>query len=167
MSKEVQKLRDYETALLRSYQAYLKTLLAAANAGPGGGGGKCKHGGGGAGGGSGAGSSNSALLGARVSVRCMGQLLVTHPHFNYTGDILQVCDILQAGVFAFDLVGLGQQRALRAPWRTAHGVPRSGGCSCRTSPQPLLAPSLQFPSPHAGACPPHGQPRRRHRQHCM
>jgi nucleolar complex protein 3 len=74
VSKEVQALRDFESTLLKGYQAYLKTLLAAASAKP-----------------SGASSSSSARLAtARVAVRCMGQLLVAKPGFNYSSDLLQV-----------------------------------------------------------------------------
>ena len=62
-------------------QAALKRLLAAA--GGGGGGGST---------GKGAGSSRdgAALSTARVAVRCLAGLLVALPHFNYTGDLLQV-----------------------------------------------------------------------------
>lgn len=72
VSKEVAALRDFEQSLLRSYQAYLKSLLAAATAKPS------------------AGSSSSVLATARVAVRCLGQLLVARPGFNYGSDILQV-----------------------------------------------------------------------------
>lgn len=72
VSREVAALRDFEQSLLRSYQAYLKTLLAAATAKPT------------------AGSCSSVLATGRVAVRCMGQLLVARPGFNYSSDLLQV-----------------------------------------------------------------------------
>ena len=72
MSREVQKLRDYEAALLRAYQSYLKLLVAAMNRGGGGGGGGAK------------GASSAPKHHARVAVKCMCQLLVSLPHFNYT-----------------------------------------------------------------------------------
>jgi hypothetical protein len=71
VSKEVQALRDFESTLLKGYQAYLKTLLAAASAKPSPG-------------------SSARLATARVAVRCMGQLLVAKPGFNYSSDLLQV-----------------------------------------------------------------------------
>jgi hypothetical protein len=71
LSKEVQRQREYESALLRAYQALLKVLLAAADAGSKGQGG------------------NSALQSARVAVRCMALLLTSLPHFNYGADLLQ------------------------------------------------------------------------------
>jgi len=75
VSKEVAALRDFEAALLKGYQGYLKTLLAAATAKPS----------------QGSSSSSSARLAtARVAVRCMGQLLVAKPGFNYSSDLLQV-----------------------------------------------------------------------------
>src|SRR5690349_9414206 len=74
VSKEVAALRDFEQSLLKGYQAFLKTLLAAATAKPS----------------SGSGSSSSVLATARVAVRCMGQLLVSRPGFNYSSDLLQV-----------------------------------------------------------------------------
>ena len=72
VSREVQKLRDYEAALLRAYQSYLKLLVAAMNRGGGGGGGGAK------------GASSAPKHHARVAVKCMCQLLVSLPHFNYT-----------------------------------------------------------------------------------
>lgn len=74
VSKEVQALRDFEAALLKGYQAYLKTLLAAATAAAN----------------SSSSSSSARLATARVAVRCMGQLLVAKPGFNYSSDLLQV-----------------------------------------------------------------------------
>lgn len=73
VSREVQKLRDYEAALLRAYQSYLKLLVAAMNQG-------------GAGGAKGA--SSAPKHHARVAVKCMCQLLVSLPHFNYTWVVL-------------------------------------------------------------------------------
>ena len=73
VSREVQKLRDYEAALLRAYQSYLKLLVAAMN-----------RGGGGSGGGGAKGASSAPKHHARVAIKCMCQLLVSLPHFNYT-----------------------------------------------------------------------------------
>jgi nucleolar complex protein 3 len=64
VSKDVQKLRDYESALLKHYQAYLKLLLEGALQSQGG--------------------TRAGVGHARVAVRCMCQLLTAHPHFNYT-----------------------------------------------------------------------------------
>lgn len=69
VSKEVQKLRDYESALLRAYQAFLKILLRAVN-GSKGGQARAGHG--------------------RVALRCMCNLLTSLAHFNYMSDLLQV-----------------------------------------------------------------------------
>jgi len=63
VTKDVQKLRDYEAALLRGYQAYLRTLLAAAKGG--------------------------SIASGRVAARCMCELLAAKPHFNYSTDLLQ------------------------------------------------------------------------------
>lgn len=82
VSKEVQAMRDFEAALLKGYQAYLKTLLAATTAAT------TKPAAGVACGS--AKASSSRLATARVAVRCMGQLLVARPGFNYSSDILQV-----------------------------------------------------------------------------
>lgn len=79
VSKEVAALRDFEQSLLKGYQAFLKTLLTTATAKPP----------------SGSGSSSSVLATARVAVRCMGQLLLSRPGFNYSRDLLQVrCRLL-------------------------------------------------------------------------
>ena len=59
----MQHLRDYESALLRHYQAYLKGLLNH---------GLCVS------------KGTGPVSHARVAVRCMCQLLTTAPHFNYT-----------------------------------------------------------------------------------
>jgi hypothetical protein len=120
VSKEVQALRDYEQALLKGYQAYLKTLLAAATAKP-----------------AAAGNSGSSMLATkRVAVRCMGQLLVARPGFNYCSDLLQAlvpmmlgpdaqvqgaaCDairqLLQEDVQVGSLSGLGR----RCVWQLQH-----------------------------------------------
>lgn len=60
VSKEVAKLRDYESALLKHYQSFLKAILAASKA------------------------AQWPAAHVRVAVRCMCQLLTTAPHFNYT-----------------------------------------------------------------------------------
>jgi nucleolar complex protein 3 len=84
VSKEVQELRDYEQALLKGYQAYLKTLLAAATAKP------TAISTAPAAAAAAAGPSGSSMLATkRVAVRCMGQLLVARPGFNYCSDLLQ------------------------------------------------------------------------------
>jgi nucleolar complex protein 3 len=79
VSKDVQKLRDYESSLLKHYQTYLKHLLEASRA---------------------AGQQaavkqrvqhtptarsgvKAAVAHARVAVKCMAQLLTSLPHFNY------------------------------------------------------------------------------------
>jgi hypothetical protein len=72
LSKEVQRQRDYEGALLKAYQQHLKALLSAADAASKGGGG------------------TSQLQSGRAAVRCMGLLLTSLPHFNYGADLLQV-----------------------------------------------------------------------------
>jgi nucleolar complex protein 3 len=97
-SREVQATRDHEAALLKAYQAFLKTLLAAADAAPPRGGGKGgqasgrndapRDGGGGKG--QGPKAVESALASARVAVRCLAGLLAARPGFNYSSDILQV-----------------------------------------------------------------------------
>lgn len=68
VSKEVRKLWDYETALLKGYQAYLKALLAALNATR---------------------SGHAPPAHGRVAARCLSGLLVAAPHFNYASDLLQ------------------------------------------------------------------------------
>eukprot|EP00887_Chlorella_sp_A99_P004044 scaffold11.g4044.t1 len=73
VSKEVQKQRDHEAALLSGYQTYLKALLEPLR----------KKDGSAAGGGGGAPAT------ARLAVRCMARLLTGHPNFNYTSDIMQ------------------------------------------------------------------------------
>lgn len=65
VSKEVQKLRDYEAALLKAYQSYLKLLVSALSKGS-------------AGGGSAAPKRHS-----QIAIKCMCELLVAQPHFNY------------------------------------------------------------------------------------
>jgi nucleolar complex protein 3 len=85
VSKEVQALRDYEQALLKGYQSYLKTLLAAATANP-----PAKPSPSSSSSPAAAGHSSSSMLATkRVAVRCMGQLLVARPGFNYCSDLLQ------------------------------------------------------------------------------
>ena len=74
VSKEVAALQEHEAALLRCYQAYLKALLAAATSA------SISHGV----------AAGSAAATRRVAVRCMGQLLVARPGFNYSSDLLQV-----------------------------------------------------------------------------
>ncbi|GIL93115.1 hypothetical protein Vretifemale_20565 [Volvox reticuliferus] len=68
VSKEVAKLREYEQTLLKSYQAYLRSLLDAA---------QCVQ------------KGTGTLSHSRVAMRCLTGLLTSHPHFNYTSDILQ------------------------------------------------------------------------------
>ncbi len=68
ISKEVKKLWDYETALLKGYQQYLKSLLAVLNA---------------------AKSGQATPAHGRVAARCLAGLLVAAPHFNYSSDLLQ------------------------------------------------------------------------------
>ena len=68
MSKEVKKLREYEAALLRAYQAYLRALLAALTA--------TRRG-------------KAPLAHGRIAVKCMAGLLAALPHFNYASDLLQ------------------------------------------------------------------------------
>ncbi|GLI63195.1 hypothetical protein VaNZ11_006093 [Volvox africanus] len=68
VSKEVAKLREYEQALLKSYQTYLRSLLDAA---------ECVQ------------KGTGTLSHSRVALRCLTGLLTAHPHFNYTSDILQ------------------------------------------------------------------------------
>lgn len=59
VSKEVAKLREYESTLLKHYQSYLKQLLRASQ-------------------------PSNPLPHVRVAIKCMCALLTTHPHFNYT-----------------------------------------------------------------------------------
>ncbi|KAG2441809.1 hypothetical protein HXX76_003419 [Chlamydomonas incerta] len=68
VSKDVAKLRDYEQSLLKSYQAYLRSLLDAA---------QCVA------------KRTGTLSHSRVAVRCLAGLLAGLPHFNYSSDILQ------------------------------------------------------------------------------
>jgi nucleolar complex protein 3 len=117
VSKEVQRLRDYESALLKGYQAYLKTLLAAADRGEervalppvqrttk-----KRKNTGDDdeeeedddddeqaeaeaaavAAAAAAAAELEARRAGARVAVRCMSGLLTALPHFNYSSDLLR------------------------------------------------------------------------------
>jgi len=69
-SKEVKELWDFENLLLKSYQAYLKILLKLFK--------NQKEG------------SKSALALSRVSASCLSSLVIAAPHFNFSGDILQV-----------------------------------------------------------------------------
>lgn len=69
-SKDVKELWDYENLLLKSYQAYLKVLLKAFK--------NQKEG------------SKSALTLSRVAAKCLCSLVISAPHFNFSGDILQV-----------------------------------------------------------------------------
>jgi nucleolar complex protein 3 len=86
VSKEVEAVRAFESSLLKGYQAYLKTLLAAATA--------AKQP-------LGSSSSSSARLAtSRVAVRCLGQLLVAKPGFNYSSDLLQVNGVGVPGILA-------------------------------------------------------------------
>lgn len=81
VSKDVQKVRDYESTLLRSYQSYLKLLLAALQPADGNNSGKGK---GGQQGGKGKATDAASQANMRIAVKCMCQLLMTQPHFNYT-----------------------------------------------------------------------------------
>ena len=68
VSKDVQRVRDFERNLLRGYQQFLKALLRAAK---------------------GADSRDPAAQArARVAVKCMAGLLGSLPHFNYRRDLL-------------------------------------------------------------------------------
>ncbi len=68
ISKEVKKLWEYENALLKGYQQYLKSLLAVLNA---------------------ARNGQATAAHGRVAARCLAGLLVAAPHFNYSSDLLQ------------------------------------------------------------------------------
>ena len=65
VSKDVKKVRDYEAALLRAYQAFLKALLDAAR-------------------------GQRGLGFARAAIRCLCMLLPSLYSFNYSSDLLQV-----------------------------------------------------------------------------
>jgi len=69
-SKEVKELWDHENLLLKSYQSYLKVLLKAFK--------NQKDG------------SKSAMILSRAAAKCLSSLVVAAPHFNFSGDILQV-----------------------------------------------------------------------------
>ena len=69
-SKEVKELWDHESLLLKSYQSYLKVLLKAFK--------NQKDG------------SKSAMILSRAAAKCLSSLVVAAPHFNFSGDILQV-----------------------------------------------------------------------------
>ena len=71
-SKEVKELWAYENALLKAYQSYLKVLLKAFK------------------GQKEAPKSKSALTLGRAAAKCLASLIIALPHFNYSGDILQV-----------------------------------------------------------------------------
>jgi hypothetical protein len=89
VSRDVQAIREFESSLLKGYQTYLKALLAAlkpnnnkkAAADVGGNGGPK--------GSSSSSSKKEAIATARIAVRCMGQLAVARPGFNYFRDLLQ------------------------------------------------------------------------------
>ncbi|KAK3275154.1 hypothetical protein CYMTET_16704 [Cymbomonas tetramitiformis] len=68
VSKDVAKVRDYESALLKSYQAYLRVLFQASSI----------KGEGGVG----------LSLRATAAVKCMCGLMAALPHFNYFTDLL-------------------------------------------------------------------------------
>lgn len=72
VSKDVQRVRDYETALLKNYQQYLKALWQAADSVN-----KVKV------------NKVNKLAHARVAMRCLCHLLCHVSHFNYTSDILR------------------------------------------------------------------------------
>ncbi|BDA51329.1 Nucleolar complex protein 3 homolog [Coccomyxa sp. Obi] len=83
VSKEVKKVRDYESALLRAYQAYLKALLAACNAA------ERRSRQNGAAAAPGPPAAAPSLATPRVAVRCLAMLLTSLPHFNHASDVLQ------------------------------------------------------------------------------
>lgn len=148
VSKEVQALRDFEQALLKCYQAYLKALLAAATA-PG-----SSHAqqrqqqqqqeqGQGAPGASGSASGHASLATARVAVRCMGQLLVAKPGFNYSSDLLQVCVL--GGVRARACACMRRARPVcLVSYQLPVAAPRPSFCRCA-----CLPPFSPPPPPHA------------------
>lgn len=61
VSKEIRKLRDFESALLRHYQTYVQTLIQAAKSRP----------------------------RRQIALRCMCSLLDAAPHFNYRDSLLK------------------------------------------------------------------------------
>lgn len=65
LSKDVKRVRDFESSLLSHYQACLKGLVAAAQ-----------------------GSRGMGV--ARTAVKCLSELLKTRFTFNYASDLLQV-----------------------------------------------------------------------------
>lgn len=71
-SKEVKQLWAHENALLKAYQSYLKVLLKAFK------------------GQKDAPKSKSALTLGRTGAKCLASLVTALPHFNFSGDILQV-----------------------------------------------------------------------------
>ena len=71
-SKEVKQLWAHENALLKAYQSYLKVLLNAFK------GQKDLP------------TSKSALTLGRAAAKCLASLVTALPHFNFSGDILQV-----------------------------------------------------------------------------
>ena len=73
LSKDVESLRNFESALLRHYQGYVRALVACAKSYK---------------------TATSAAgapppLRVRTSVRCLGDLLRRLPHFNCTSDVLR------------------------------------------------------------------------------
>ncbi|EIE19958.1 hypothetical protein COCSUDRAFT_44354 [Coccomyxa subellipsoidea C-169] len=82
VSKDVKKVRDHESAMLRAYQAYLKALLDACNAAerrPRQNGTAAPE----------PASAAPSLATPRVAVRCLAMLLTSLPHFNHASDVLQ------------------------------------------------------------------------------
>ncbi len=71
-SKEVKQLWAHENSLLKAYQSYLKVLLKAFK------------------GQKDAPKSKSAVTLGRAAAKCLASLVITLPHFNFSGDILQV-----------------------------------------------------------------------------
>jgi len=71
-SKDVKELWAHENALLKAYQSYLKVLLKAFK------GQKERP------------KSKSALALGRAAATCLASLITALPHFNFSGDILQV-----------------------------------------------------------------------------
>ncbi|CAM9243730.1 unnamed protein product, partial [Choristocarpus tenellus] len=86
VSKEVQRMRGHEAALLKAYQAHLKALEAAvqlATASP-----RGRYAGGGSGPSAGMSSVRARAM-AVAAIRCMCGLLSAHPHFNFRTNLVR------------------------------------------------------------------------------
>ena len=104
LSKEVRALRAYEAGLLGAYQTFLRTVLAAS-------------------GGKGAdvlasttvggGESPAARARSRAAVRCLAELLVALPHFNFAGDLLRVREECRTRGRKRQREGLGRRQKKR------------------------------------------------------